>query len=130
MRRKNGFTLVELIVSIALILLLFTLIVPGVTKLIHQSKVKQCEQIKDTIESAVDLYVTEHKNSVYKKLDLESQEKCRIGIDSENYKKYITEDANIDADGNEITGFIIFNRNENTYEYKNVNDANGIVNCD
>ena len=63
MRKKNGFTLVELIVSIALVLLLFTLVVPGVTSLVRQSRIKQCEQIKETILNAADLYVTEHKSS-------------------------------------------------------------------
>jgi len=63
MRNKKGFTLVELIVSIALILVLFTLVVPGVTKMTNQSKIKQCEQVKESILTAVDLYVIEHKNS-------------------------------------------------------------------
>jgi len=63
MKNKKGFTLVELIVSIALILVLFTLVVPGVTRMISQSNTKQCEQVKENILTAVDLYVTEHKNS-------------------------------------------------------------------
>ena len=63
MRKKNAFTLVELIVSISLVLLLFTLVVPGVARLINQSKIKQCEQIKENILTAVDLYVTENRIS-------------------------------------------------------------------
>lgn len=63
MRNKNAFTLIELIISISLILLLFTIVVPGITKLIQQSKVKQCEQIKENVLTSVDLYVTENKNT-------------------------------------------------------------------
>ncbi len=57
---NKGFTLVELIVSITLILLLFTIIVPAGIKLNNNAKIKECENIKDEILTAVDLYVDSH----------------------------------------------------------------------
>ena len=58
--KNKGFTLVELLVSISLILLLFTITVPAGIKLSNNAKAKECKNIKDEILTAVDLYVMDH----------------------------------------------------------------------
>ena len=58
--KKNGFTLIELIVTISLILLLFTLVFPTSTRLIQNSNKKHCEGLIDTLITSADLYSIDH----------------------------------------------------------------------
>lgn len=57
--KNKGFTLVELMVSITLILLLFTIAVPAGIKLAQNSRKKQCKEIKEVLLTAADLYVSD-----------------------------------------------------------------------
>lgn len=97
MKNKNGFTLIELIVSISLVLLLFTLVVPGVTKLVRNSKKKQCENIKEIFYSAADLYVTDRKSSY-------SGDK--ISLETLYNTNYIDEKYEIEVNNSNITNGI------------------------
>lgn len=56
---NKAFTLIELIASITLILILFTVAVPVSTKLIQNSNKKQCDMVKESLLTAADLYVTD-----------------------------------------------------------------------
>jgi len=63
MRNSKGFTLIELIVSIALILLIFVIAVPVSTNLIQNSNKKQCNNILQDILTNAELYVLDHPNN-------------------------------------------------------------------
>lgn len=60
--RKNGFTLVELLASITLIIILFSIAVPVSINLVQNSNRKQCEGILNTIISSAELYVLDNPN--------------------------------------------------------------------
>ncbi|MBE6153278.1 MAG: prepilin-type N-terminal cleavage/methylation domain-containing protein [Firmicutes bacterium] len=57
MCNKRGFTLIELIVSISLILILFIVVVPLGTNLIQNANKKQCNTLVEDILTDADLYV-------------------------------------------------------------------------
>jgi len=115
---NKGFTLVELLAVLVILAAIMGIAIPSITASMERSKAKQTASKIKMLESFAELYVTEHKNSVYKNLDDSGKDECHIAIGEEKYKKYITEDANIDADGNEITGYIVFNREKNSYKHQ------------
>lgn len=125
---NKGFTLVELLAVLVILAAIMGIAIPSITASMERSKAKQNASKIKMLESFAELYVTEHKNSVYKNLERDGNQECKISISEENYQKYITEDANIDADGNEITGIIIFNKEKNSYTHQ-YNDSNAIKSC-
>ena len=61
---KRGFTLVELLVVIVILGVIMSIAIPSITSSIERSKDKQKTQIIKLIESAGELYVDKHKNTV------------------------------------------------------------------
>ncbi len=61
---KKGFTLVELLVVIVILAVIMSIAIPSITSSIERSKDKQKTQIIKLIESAGELYVDKHKNTV------------------------------------------------------------------
>lgn len=61
---KKGFTLVELLVVIVILVVIMSIAIPSITSSIERSKDKQKTQVIKLIESAGELYVDKHKNTV------------------------------------------------------------------
>ena len=61
---KKGFTLVELLAVIVILAVIMSIAIPSITSSIERSKDKQKTQIIKLIESAGELYVDKHKNTV------------------------------------------------------------------
>ena len=61
---RKGFTLVELLVVLVLIAIIMTIAIPSVTSSIERSKEKQKNSKIELIESAAELYIDRHKNSL------------------------------------------------------------------
>lgn len=61
---KKGFTLVELLVVIVILAVIMSIAIPSITSSIERSKDKQKTQIIKLIESAGELYIDKHKNTV------------------------------------------------------------------
>ena len=68
MKNKKGFTLIELVITIALILVLFLVVVPIGTNLIQKSNNKQCETIIEDILANAELYRIDN-NLTYEEVD-------------------------------------------------------------
>lgn len=58
---RKGFTLVEVILVLAILALLLVILVPNVFVLIEKNNEKSCNNLKDNIESAAKMYVTQNK---------------------------------------------------------------------
>ena len=61
---KKGFTLVELLVVLVILVVIMSIAIPSVTSSIERSKQKQKDSKKALIESAAELYIDRHKNSI------------------------------------------------------------------
>lgn len=81
---KKGFTLIEVIMVIAIITILSLILIPNVMVLIDKNKKRSCEKMIDNIESAAKMYV--------------NQNKYELGFDCDNNKtKEITLKILVDA---------------------------------
>ena len=61
---KKGFTLVELLVVIVLLVVIMSIAIPSITSSLERSKQKQYDSKMQLILSAVDIYADRHKNSI------------------------------------------------------------------
>ena len=66
MRKINnsGFTLVELLVVIVILVIIMSIAIPSVTSSLERSKEKQKNAKIALIESAAEIYVDRHKNTI------------------------------------------------------------------
>lgn len=67
MKQSKGFTLIEMLAVLVIIILLTSAIVPSLINLIARNKNKLSNQTKDLIYSATELYLSENNN--YSKLE-------------------------------------------------------------
>lgn len=58
---KNGFTLIETIMVIAILALLMLILVPNVISLINKNNIKSCQNLEASIKNAAKVYVTNNK---------------------------------------------------------------------
>lgn len=61
---RKGFTLVEVLVVIAIVAILLLVLVPNVFVMIDKNNVKSCNNLIKNIESAAKIYVNENKYSL------------------------------------------------------------------
>jgi len=61
---RKGFTLVEVLVVIAIVAILLLVLVPNVFVMIDKNNVKSCNSLIKNIESAAKIYVNENKYSL------------------------------------------------------------------
>lgn len=111
MRKLNnkGFTLVELLAVLVILIAIMSIAIPSISSSLERSKSKQNEARKKVLESAAELYVTDHKNSI--------TSSCCISLDKLKNENYVDEDAINDADGNRFSGSISYDKDNNTYNY-------------
>lgn len=106
---NKGFTLVELLAVLIILIAIMSIAIPSISSSLERSKDKQNEARKKVLESAAELYVTDHKNTI-------ADGDC-ISLETLTNGNYIDEDATLDADGNLFTGCIKYTKNDNKYEY-------------
>ena len=63
--KKNGFTLVELLVVIVILGIISTFALPNILKIAKAQKIKACESKLNSLESAAKLYLQDHEDEYY-----------------------------------------------------------------
>lgn len=101
-KKKNGFTLVELLAVLAILIALLLVAIPSITSSLSRSEQKELDAKKELIISSVEISV--NKNDSYY-LNLINGN-CKFSIDSLISKGWITEDMAKDNNGNKISGCI------------------------
>ena len=119
---NKGFTLVELLAVLVILIAIMGIAIPTISSSLERTKAKQNEARYEILESAAEQYVTDHKNTIY--INLGSKTSCYFNLN--DLSEYLSSDDMKDADGNQLTGFIIFTK-PNNYEYKDTN--NGLSLC-
>lgn len=77
---KKGFTMIELLMVIAILGLLSLILVPGVIEMSNQNNIKSCQSLKKNIISAAKIYVTENKYELG--FDCENNKEKTVSIDT------------------------------------------------
>lgn len=101
-KKKNGFTLVELLAVLAILIALLLVAIPSITSSLSRSEQKELDAKKELIISSVEISVN-NNDSYYANL---INGNCKISIDSLINKGWITEDMAKDNNGNKIPGCI------------------------
>ena len=117
---RGGFTLVELLAALVILTAIMGIAIPSISSSLERTKEKQNESRIKVLESAAELYVTDHKNAIFKGLG--SANTCYITLGILD----VSEDNLLDANGEEFEGVVVFTK-PNTYEYKET--YAGIIAC-
>ena len=94
MNRMNnkGFTLVELIGVMVILIIITAIAVPNISSSVERSKAKKTEEANKSLEYAVELYFSDHKSA-------RDKDNCWIDINEELVKeRYIMKDEIITTD--------------------------------
>ena len=124
---RKGFTLIELLAALVILTLIMSIAIPSISSSLERTKAKQDKAKYRILESAAEIYVTDHKNAIYNNLG-SSSTSCYIAL---NLLDTLDENRK-DSDGNNFNGAVIFTKpqdenNSATYEYKE--DYDGINPC-
>ena len=121
-KRKNqkGFTLIELLAALVILTAIMGIAIPSITSSLERTKAKQDKIKYKILETAAELYVTDHKNAIYNKLN--SASKCYISL---NLLDTLDENKQ-NSNGEDFNGVIVFTK-PNQYEYKE--DYTEIISC-
>ena len=92
---NKGFTLVELLAVLVILVAIMSIAIPSISSSLERSKGKQEESKHKILESAAELYVTDHRNSI-------KNSSCVITLETLLNENYIDEDAATDSDGNDL----------------------------
>lgn len=100
---NKGFTLVELLGVIIILMAILYLAIPSLTSSVERSKRKQFEQKKELIISAGELYISDIKTT---------KRKCKITLDKLKNEDYLSGITIINPfnDKEEIKGEVIYNK--------------------
>lgn len=109
---NKGFTLVELLAVLVILIAIMSIAIPSISSSLERSKSKQDTAKQKILESAAELYVTDHKNSID-----ESVTTCSITIKELKEGNYIDKDAAKDSNGNDFSGCIKYTKSTSTFEY-------------
>ena len=105
---NKGFTLVELLAVLVIMIAIASIAIPTINSSLERSKKNQDEKRIKLLESAAELYVSEHKNNF--------NATC-LKLSTLVNGKYVDSEAVKDADGKEFKGVIRVNAAAGDYEY-------------
>lgn len=111
MINNKGFTLIELLAALVILTAIMSIAIPSISSSLERTKVKQDDTKKKLLESAAELYVTDHKNAIYQ--NLKNKDSCYITLDLLD----TLEENKKDSDGGDLGGVVVFSKKDNTYQY-------------
>lgn len=83
---KNGFTLIETIMVIAILALLMLILVPNVISLINKNNIKSCQNLEASIKNAAKVYITNNKYQLGFSCDTAKEIAIQTLVDSGDLK--------------------------------------------
>ena len=115
MVKKSGFTLIEIIVAIAILGIILLLVIPEMAKIVDDKKVSACNSISKTIEDAAQSYV--YFNTGIVDSAILSDNQFEISISALQSEGLLDTDLVNPITDENITGSIIITKNDNQYIY-------------
>ena len=120
---NKGFTLIELLAALVILTAIMSIAIPSISSSLERTKVKQDDTKKRILESAAELYVTDHKNAIYQNLKNNDKDSCYITLDLLD----TLEENKKDSDGNDLEGVVVFLRDTNTYKYYKIGEYQSVA---
>ena len=114
---NNGFTLVELLAVIVILLIIMGIAIPSITSALSRSEEKQIKAKKELILSEVEIRLSK-KDGFY---ELLKEGSCYLTIDKLKELGWITKSMAEDNDGNPITIYVYYDNNPDVNEFKYIN---------
>ena len=115
---NNGFTLVELLAVIVILLIIMGIAIPSITSALSRSEEKQFKAKKELILSEVEIRLSK-KDGFY---GLLKEGSCYLTIDKLKELGWITESMAEDNDGNSITIYVYYDTTAKKFKYINTDD--------
>ena len=115
---NNGFTLVELLAVIVILLIIMGIAIPSITSALSRSEEKQIKAKKELILSEVEIRLSK-KDGFY---ELLKEGSCYLTIDKLKELGWITESMAEDNDGNSITIYVYYDTTAKKFKYINTDD--------
>ena len=107
---NKGFTLVELLAVLVILIAIMSIAIPSISSSLERSKSKQDTAKQKILESAAELYVTDHKNSI-------TAATCSITTGQLKTGNYIDDAVAKDSNGSDFSGCIKYTKSTSTFEY-------------
>lgn len=127
---RRGFTLVEVILVVAILALLVIVLVPNVFVMIDKNKVESCEALRNNVESAAKVYVSNNKYSIGFECGVGKTISIKDLVDSGDLKtdntniitnpiddKIILYDGNVSPIVNNVNVVVTYNCNNKMFTY-------------
>ncbi len=122
-KNKKGFTLVELLAVLAILVTILLVAIPSVTSSLSRTEENELESKKQIIISAIELNLSE-SDCFFTPL---KNSQCYLSISSLLKDNWITEDEIRSSSGTILNGNIYYDNT--TFKYKYINDTNGLIEC-
>lgn len=110
---KKGFTLVELLATIALLAIIMMIAIPTVNGIIEKNKKKNCQILNDNIIEAAELYISDNRYSIV------WNRKNQATVSLSQYREYLNTSIVNPCDNSDYTGDniqVIFKNNNGKVE--------------
>lgn len=120
---NKGFTLIELLAVLVILIAIMSIAIPSISSSLDRTKEKQDSAKEKIIESAAELYVTDHKNNI-----IITSGNCYIDVQTLVDEHYLSSDELKDSNGN--NGAVKYTIDGSKYDYdpsSRVNNANMCV---
>lgn len=109
---NKGFTLIELLAVLVILIAIMSIAIPSISSSLDRTKGKQDSAKGKIIESAAELYVTDHKNNI-----IITSGNCYIDVQTLVDEHYLSDEELKDSDGKEMGGAVMYGADDNSYEY-------------
>lgn len=110
---NKGFTLVELLAVLAILITILLVAIPSITSSLSRSEEKELDAKKELIASSVEISLS--KNDCY--YSQFKNNTCSLSVQKLIDIGFITEDMGKDNNGNIISGCVIYK--DNKYQFSN-----------
>ena len=108
---NKGFTLIELLAVLVILIAIMSIAIPSISSSLDRTKDKQSSAKKKIIESAAELYVTDHKNNI------PTSGTCYISVETLTKGNHLSSDELKYSDGKEMGGAVKYTIDKYKYEY-------------
>ena len=114
---NKGFTLVELLAVLAILITILLVAIPSITSSLSRSEAKELDAKKELIASSVEIAVSKNDSCYYSQF---KNNTCNFSVQKLIDIGFITEDMGKDNNGVEINGCVKYINNKYQFIDKNI----------